>query len=210
MIMSAADRLRDAIPADVAGAPAPVRWVHALERTASLDRFDGLLRAASAPLGRGSLGRLLTGGPVGHAVHPPMTDLPIGLWTSSVLLDLVGRERDQRAADLLLAAGLVSAVPTALTGLAEWRHTARPESRVAAAHGVLNGVALGLYAASLAVRPGSRGAGLALSLAATGVLGLSGYLGGHLATARKTGSRHPAYVDDGVGPRLSRTAAQEG
>lgn len=66
-----------------------------------------------------------------------------------------------------------------------------------------------LYAASLAVRRHSRAAGVGLSLAATSVLAVSGYLGGHLATVRKTGSRHPAYLDDGVGPRLRRTSAPE-
>lgn len=200
------DQLPEAVPAPDAKAPALVRVVHSLENAGALDRLARPMAWLSRPTGEQPLSRLLTGEPLGHALHPALTDAPLGLWSSSMLLDLVGGKDKRSASQLLLAAGLVSAVPTAMTGLAEWRRTARPESRVASLHAVLNSAALVLYAASLAARRrGRHEAGVAMSLAGTGVSVASAFLGGHLTTARKTGSRHPAYLRDGVGPSLERT-----
>ena len=55
----------------------------------------------------------------------------------------------------LLDAGLLTAVPTAATGFAEWHDTANPERRVGAAHAVLNSVSLGLLGTSYAARAGA-------------------------------------------------------
>jgi uncharacterized membrane protein len=204
MTVAAPDHLPDASPATGVGAPLAVRLVHAVERAAALDQLSApvgwLSRVAEGPGLRG----VLTGTSLGHAVHPAMTDVPIGLWSSSLLLDVLGREEDRPASRRLLAAGLLTAVPTVLTGLAEWRGTAKPETRVASAHAALNAVAVGLYAGSLATRRRAHGASVGLSFAATTVATVAGLLGGHLSAARKTGSRHPAFAGDGVGPRLSR------
>jgi hypothetical protein len=54
---------------------------------------------------------------LGHALHPVLTDLPIGFWTSSLLLDLVGAGK---SAGVLSAAGSAAAVATAVNGVAEW------------------------------------------------------------------------------------------
>jgi uncharacterized membrane protein len=148
---------------------------------------------------------LLLGSGTGHAVHPVLTDLPVGLWTSTAVLDLCGGRRSRPAADLLLATGILASVPTALTGLAEWAQTPRPESRVGSLHAALNLAALSLYAVSWTQRRrGRHGRGVAVGLAAMGVASAAGYLGGHLATARKAGSRDPAFERDGVGPVLHR------
>ncbi|WP_270888158.1 DUF2231 domain-containing protein [Pedococcus sp. 5OH_020] len=204
MTVSTAEQLPDSTPTSSTDAPALVRLVHRLESAASLDRLTPVLRALSRPVRSPAVIRVLTGEFAGHALHPALTDLPLGLWTSSALLDLRGRDADRPASRRLLGAGIVTAVPTALTGLAEWGGTSRPESRVASLHGLLNSVALVLYAASWAARPRAHGTGVRLSLAATALSGVSGFLGGHLTVARKTGSRHAAYVEDGVGPQLSR------
>src|SRR5947209_5583794 len=50
---------------------------------------------------------LLHGRWLGHALHPVMVDLPIGFWTSAMLLELVGARKSAR---FLTAAGSVSAV----------------------------------------------------------------------------------------------------
>ena len=61
-------------------------------------------------------------------------------------------------------------------------------------HAVTNGPAISLYAASyLARRQGRHGRGVGLGLAGAAVSGVGAYLGGHLAQARKVGSRHPAF-----------------
>ena len=44
----------------------------------------------------------LTGRWLGHAVHPVLTDLPIGFWTSAFTLDLIGGRRSRAAAQRLV------------------------------------------------------------------------------------------------------------
>ena len=82
-----------------ADAPIMVRLVERLESTAALDRFSPVLSPVADIL-LASAGRrdLLLGTSVGHAVHPFLTDLPIGAWTCTTLLNLVGGERSGRAA----------------------------------------------------------------------------------------------------------------
>jgi uncharacterized membrane protein len=189
-------------------APAVVRLMHRVESTPVLDRIGGLLGPLSAPLGAEPVRSALLGAGTGHALHPVLTDLPIGLWTSTTLLDLCGGRRSRPAAEVLVGAGVLAALPAALTGLAEWRETRRPESRVGALHASLNVVALSLYAASLGWRRGGQHRrGALAALAGLGLVSVSGYLGGHLTTVRKVGTRDAAYDTDGVGPALSRPAA---
>src|ERR671923_109327 len=52
----------------------------------------------------------LSGTWLGHALHPLLTDLPIGAWTSAVMLDWLGGERCQNGADRLVALGLAAAL----------------------------------------------------------------------------------------------------
>ncbi|MBV9729805.1 MAG: Rieske 2Fe-2S domain-containing protein [Pseudonocardiales bacterium] len=128
---------------------------------------------------------LLSGTSIGHPLHPMLTDLPIGAWSMSTLLDTVGGAGAEPAADLLVGAGILSAIPAAVTGLNDWSDTIGGETRVGAVHASANVTALGLYLASLvARRSGRRGRGKALGLAGLGVLMVGGYLGGHLSYAR--------------------------
>lgn len=176
-------------------APAIVRWTQRMERTDALDAPVRLLQPlADALLADRERANLLRGMWFGHAVHPTLTDLPIGAWTSATVLDLVGGAESRTAARRLVGVGILSAVPTAVTGLAEWGTTETWEKRVGVVHGVSNGVALGLFVASyVARRRGRQTRGAALGLAGGVVTALSGYLGGHLTEARKVSSRHPAY-----------------
>ena len=93
----------------------------------------------------------------------------MGTWTSAVLLDWLGGKDAETAADLLVGAGLASAVPTVATGYADWADT-EPASdtvrRIGIVHAALNATAAGLFAASLAARlGGARGRGKLLALA---------------------------------------------
>lgn len=176
-----------------------VSTMHRLESAASLDGLVAAVGRVSRFLPDGAVDTWLRGLPVGHALHPFLTDLPIGFWASSVAIDLRGRASEDSAADALVALGLASTVPAAVTGLAEWRRLARPDARTGALHGMLNGVAIGLFGASLAARrAGARSTGRRLSLAATAVTAASGFLGGHLAIARRVGSRHPDVTGPGA------------
>lgn len=183
--------------APVDAAPLLVRLMRRLENERSLDPAVGFLERVSEPLSAGSVRDLLLGRQVGHALHPALTDLPIGLWTSAGLLDLLGGEGSRPAAQLLTGAGVLATLPTALTGLAEWREIGTRERRVGVAHAALNTAALTLYAASWAQRrSGRHRAGSALSLAATAFVSASGYVGGHLSVGRKAGYRDPSLAAD--------------
>jgi uncharacterized membrane protein len=175
--------------------PPPV-LVEAMERLEALDGLDRpawlVARAARRVVRPGPLEDALTGRWLGHALHPLLTDLPIGFWTSTSFLDLVGRRESRTAATLLLAAGNLAALPTAVTGLAEWLETDPPVRRVGVVHAAANVAGLALYTGSLVARLRRRpGWGTALALGGMGVATVGGYLGGHLAIARKVGTRHP-------------------
>jgi hypothetical protein len=72
----------------------------------------------------------------------------------SAPLDAAGGPAAEGAADLLVAAGVVAAVPTAAAGLNDWSDTAGPETRVGLVHAAVNTTALSLYLASLVGGPG--------------------------------------------------------
>jgi nitrite reductase/ring-hydroxylating ferredoxin subunit len=123
-----------------------------------------------------------------------LTDVPIGAWTSSLILDAVGGRQSRRAADRLIAVGILAALPTAATGIADWGDTQAKERRVGMVHAVANTTALALFSGSLlARRRGRRARGIAFSLAGGGALGLGGYLGGHLTFALGLGVDRTAF-----------------
>jgi len=175
--------------------PGVVRWTLRVENTAAL---DGAVRATEPAIrsvfGSGRRAGVLRGDWLGHAVHPPLTDVVIGTWTSATVLDLVGGSAAAPAAQRLVAIGLLGAGPTAWTGWAEWLTAEERDKRVGLVHAVTNGVAIGLYAASWRARQrGHHGSGVRRALAGAAVSSVGAYLGGHLASTRKVGSHHPAY-----------------
>jgi hypothetical protein len=130
-----------------------VRWVRSLEESTAADPLARVLQPVAAWLTSSPERRdLLRGTWLGHAVHPLMTDLPIGAFVCTSLLDLAGGARSRPAADLLLTVGLLAAPPTAATGLAEWSETTTGSRRVGAVHAFSNTAALVSYAASWRAR----------------------------------------------------------
>jgi hypothetical protein len=110
------------------------------------------------------------------------TDLAIGFWTSAFVLDAVPVKRLRAASDAFVALGLASAVPTVLTGLADWTELDREKQRVGVVHAAVNATGAGLYALSLVNRlRGRRARGIALSTLGATALTVGGYLGGQLA-----------------------------
>lgn len=155
---------------------------------AALDGAEGLDAVADpihGALDRRMPGRvrsILQGEWLGHPLHPMLTDLPIGFWTSAWVLDLVGGERSQPVADAFVAAGVAMAVPAVWAGWADWIELPREKRRAGLVHAGANAAATGLYAASLlARRRGARGLGVGLGHAGAAVATVGGYLGGHLA-----------------------------
>lgn len=178
--------------------PAPYR---AVEGIAKLERLDPAAERAATTVGRvlgsGALKDLLSGTWLGHAVHPILTDVPIGTWTSAAVLDLVGGEDSEKAADLLVGVGLAAALPTVVSGWSDWADTTQSSDtvrRVGLVHALANATATALYATSLAARlRGRRGRGRVLGLAGAGALTAGGYLGGHLSYGKGVGVDQTAF-----------------
>ena len=160
-----------------------------LEDRTGLDPLVDTIDEAIGPvLGRPDLKALLGGRWTGHALHPLLTDLPIGFWTSATVLDLIGGRRAATATQRLVGLGVLSAVPTAVTGWSDWLSLDRPLRRVGVVHAASNAAAVGLYAFSwMARRKGHRGRGVMLGLLGGAVVSGAGYLGGHLTVGRGAG-----------------------
>jgi nitrite reductase/ring-hydroxylating ferredoxin subunit/uncharacterized membrane protein len=173
-----------------------------------------VLEVTKRAIAPGRLRDALSGTFLGHALHPLMTDLPIGSWTSAMVLDLTGGRAGRKAARRLIGTGILASLPTALTGAVEWADSAdrRPSTRrLGLVHASANVTALSLYSASyLARRRGRSGRGLALAGGAA--LAVGGHLGGHLAYVNGEGVAVTSFES---GPRdwtptVSETSLVEG
>jgi nitrite reductase/ring-hydroxylating ferredoxin subunit/uncharacterized membrane protein len=161
--------------------------------------LDGPAESVAGVVGKvlkpGVLKDALSGTPLGHPAHPALVAVPIGSWLGASWLDLVGGRGSRNAARKLVALGIVSAVPSALTGASDWSDTMGAERRVGFVHALANSTGLALYVASWrARRRGQQLRGAGLALAGAGVVGFSGWLGGHLAYALGVGVDTTAFV----------------
>jgi nitrite reductase/ring-hydroxylating ferredoxin subunit/uncharacterized membrane protein len=135
---------------------------------------------------------------LGHPLHPVLTDIPVGAWTTALALDAMeavsGREEFGSAADAAVAVGLVGALGAAATGITDWSDTDGRGRKVGLVHGLLNVTAATLYTTSLVMRrkPNTRRVGIGLSMLGYLVSGASAYLGGHLVFGEKIGVDHTA------------------
>ena len=160
-----------------------------------LDKLaDPLQQAASRVFNSNDASRmvksLLNGTPLRHRVHPALIIWPLGAWTMAFVFDVLDsrggkQSRTYRAsADTCVGFGILGALPTATSGLADWVDTGGHSRRVGTAHALLNGMALGLYGASYALRQadGDQRRGLARLLAGLGfgAIMMSGAIGGEL------------------------------
>ena len=188
------------------------------ERIESLDILDAVAdpvgQAAGAIVPQGSrLKETLSGTWLGHPLHPPLTDVVVGTWTSALLVDLLGGDDTEGAADLLVSAGIVAAVPTALSGLSDWSDTRGGPRRVGIVHALGNSTALLLHGLSLFARlRGNRGRGKALSAAGYGIATMSAWLGGHLSFDLGVGVNQTAFDDapDDWTPVMDAGSVEEG
>lgn len=166
-----------------------------LEGVEALDAVgDSLAGAVDSLLPQGVVKDFLAGRWLGHALHPVLTDVPIGAWVSASTLDIVGGRSGRKSADRLIALGLLASLPTAAAGLADWKDTMGGARRVGLLHAAGNTTAIGLYAASLAARRrGKRMSGIGLALMGMSVAGASAYLGGHLSFSLGVGVDQTAF-----------------
>lgn len=172
----------------------PFDLVDRLENATSLDPVaQGLQKVVTAVLRSRGLRDVLHGVPLGHPVHPVAVQVPLGTWVSAAILDAVPGTR--RAARVLVGVGVVSAVPAAVAGYADWSKLHEQQLRVGVVHSVANLLATGLYAASFLRRVhGQHASGKALSYAGLLVAASGGFLGGHLAYRQAAGVNHTESV----------------
>ena len=153
-----------------------------IEHTRSLDSVIGFAKKNVGPITQKPVVKdVLSGEFMGHSLHPLMTDIPIGAWSMSALLDVLGGEELEDASTILVGVGVLSAAPTAVTGLHDWQATTGASSRVGFVHAVVMDVTVLVYAGSLAARlTGRHTVGKLLGLTGMGVMSVGGFLGGHL------------------------------
>lgn len=187
----------DMSPSDVR-TPVPYE---AVESLAQVDAFDAPADFISSKIRslvpNGPVKDALTGSWLGHPLHPVLTDVPIGTWTSALLLDWLGGSGSEEAADRLIAFGLAAAAPTFASGWIDYADSTAGNDtvkRVGIVHAVANGGGAVLMATSLAARRnGARGRGKLLALAGGALMGAGAFLGGHLSFAEGIGVDQTAF-----------------
>ena len=169
--------------------------VRSVEQIDFLDGVAAPVGKAARELATGRMGELLSGTWLGHALHPALTDVVVGSFTSATLLDLFGG--DSGSANRLVAVGIAAYAPTAVTGVSDWAASEATDPairRMGLVHAAANAVGAGLYGASLRARSrGRRGPAALLSLTGLAVMSGGAYLGGHLSFARGVGVDQTAF-----------------
>jgi nitrite reductase/ring-hydroxylating ferredoxin subunit/uncharacterized membrane protein len=155
-----------------------------LESATGLDPWAERVRSKLTFVKSSPLRSVLSGSSLGHPLHPLLTDLPIGCWSSALVLDLA--RGDAKASRRLIGAGIVCALPAALAGLSDWMDTEDAEMRVGLIHLAGNVVGLSFLSVSwLRRQHGSRG--LLTSAMGMTAIACAGWLGGHLSYALGVG-----------------------
>src|SRR5438270_13500800 len=112
------------------------------ERIGTIPKLDRVAKpvadAVHQALPQGVVKDVLSGTWLGHPLHPLLTDIPIGSFTSAAALDLIGGTRARPGADALVAVGLLSSLPTAVAGAADWSETYGDDQRVGVVHALAN------------------------------------------------------------------------
>src|SRR5205085_11571767 len=115
------------------------------EQNQLLDRWsDRLQSLVNVGLGQGGpaarrMKNWLNGVWLGHPLHPALTDVTLGAWSTGFLLDIVGARWPAAAATTV---GVLRAVPTAVAGAADWSDTSDESRRTGLVHALLNSVGL--------------------------------------------------------------------
>lgn len=163
--------------------------IETIEQDRRLDPVVNRLAGAANAVTAGPNGPALRGDWLGHALHPLLTDFPLGCWLSTAVLDLVGGRSSRKAAQRLVLTGLAFVPVTAASGLADWSSVRDQRSRrVGVAHAVGNTVvALCYFRSWRARRRGHHAKGKLWGFAGGGLAVFTGYLGGHLSFGRGEG-----------------------
>jgi uncharacterized membrane protein len=150
---------------------------------------------SAGPTGR-EIKDALHGKWLGHPLHPALTSVPLGAWTTALALDCAanGDSGMRRAATFAMGVGLAGALGAAVTGLTDWCETGGQARREGLVHGLLNVSATALMATSYVLRKqGSDDDGRVCAWTGYAIALGAAYLGGELVFKQRVG------VADGLG-----------
>jgi nitrite reductase/ring-hydroxylating ferredoxin subunit len=107
---------------------------------------------------------------------------------------MTNRSEFRAGADFAIGVGLLGALGSAITGLADWSDVDGRAKKVGFTHALLNVAATSLYTASWIMRgrKSTRRSGVAMSMLGYIVAGGAAYLGGHLVFSEQIGVDHTA------------------
>ncbi|ALE93790.1 (2Fe-2S)-binding protein [Arthrobacter alpinus] len=182
----------------------PFKALDALENAEYLDGVAAVLQTALRKVIRtGNVKDVLHGVPTGHPLHPMAVQLPIGAWTSAVVLDFVPGAG--KASRVLIAIGVLSAAPAVLSGWADWLELHPQQQRVGVVHSAANATGTLLFGTSLVLRCCGRiRAGTIASTLGLATIAVGGTLGGQLAYRQAAGANHAEAVPHLVAPGWHR------
>lgn len=118
---------------------------------------------------------------LGHALHPLITDVPVGVFTLAVVFDIFALEQ---AATVAVGFGILAMLGAALAGWADYTDTDGKARDYGTVHQVLMVTALVLYAVSLWLRlggaAGSHATAVGISWVGYLLVAVGAYVGGEL------------------------------
>ena len=150
--------------------------------------FEAIVNGFYKIPGTGWIGTLLHGTwPLGHPLHPAITDITIGAYTAAFALDMFyvvsGDATLTRAADFTITLAFLSSLIAIVSGLTDWRDTFGEEKRTGMLHALIMVTVSVLFFISIWLRlQTSDGRATAIwisSLAYLGVL-VGAFFGGEL------------------------------
>jgi len=170
-----------------------------------LDRIaDGVQPKVQEAVERGgtTVRNVLDGVWFGSPLHPALTDVPVGSWTSTLVFDgldiATGKTAMRNAADATLAVGIAGGFAAAAVGISDWRYLMGGSRRMGTAHALLNAGGLALNTTSLILRAGGRrNAGRLAFLAGYSLVGMGAHLGGELSYGYGLRVNRNVYEDKG-------------
>lgn len=159
---------------------------------------------------------LLHGTWLGHPLHPVLVEVVVGAWSISSFFDLVSyfnrSKQAEMIADALIQIGNYAALPSILSGLAQFSTIPEPAANIALTHATVNNIGFALQVASARARSrGDRDRALTLSGLAFVFMMSGAYLGGHLAYNKRVGVKHTEDVTEPQGwmPALAANLIRE-
>lgn len=118
---------------------------------------------------------------LGHALHPVITDVPVGALTAALFLDIIGQVEGAKWATVVGYAGMIG---SALTGIADYTGTSGKVRRYATIHSLFMVVSTLSYLVSVLIRfgviGGSHQAAMAVAIVGYLFLSVGAYIGGEL------------------------------